>query len=171
MIKPYSIDEHAEFDAANTSNLCVYAWTGEEDGDYVGPCLTALDAIEEFLGQFDPDDENTHIEVTLARGAGMPTTACVSERLSEWAYYDYGERGGDAIDSACKGKEQALDDAVNAAIAAWFEANGGNPLDGFWMPRGCRLETSAGEARAFLAARESATAPPAPAGDEERAGG
>lgn len=45
--------------------------------------------------------------------------------------------------------EKALEDAVHAVVSAFFAARG--TFNGYWSAYGRRAETTAGEARAWLA--------------------
>ncbi len=156
-VVPYALSEHAQLDAKakEKGEPCVYAWDACEDSSlFSGPFATVADALAEFLDEHDVEDDH-HVEVTLAKAAGFPEAACVSERLSEHAYEDFGEHASEALDNAC-GDGKALDAAVNAAVRAWLEANGGNPLAGYWTPYGRWISTTAKEAREWLVALEAA---------------
>lgn len=128
-----------------------YAWDGQEDStQWTGPHASVVEALRSYLAEWDPEDGyGDDIEVTLGRPAQIPALSGISERLGEMAY-DYGEAASERFDLTSE-EEHDLDAAVNDAVRRWFDKRGGNPLAGWFLPYGRTLETTAKEAREWLA--------------------
>jgi hypothetical protein len=132
-----------------------YAWDACEDSpNFVGPCASVAEALEAYVEEFGDDDFDGNIDVTLARPAQIPALFGISERLGEMAY-DYGEAASERFDLTSE-EEHDLDAAVNDAVRRWFDKRGGNPLAGWFLPYGRTLETTAEDAREWLAKQEGA---------------
>lgn len=127
-----------------------YAWDGAEDSTtWSGPHASLAEALAAYLDEYDPEDDD-HVEVTLARPVSVPDYGFDADRmLDRTCDHDWPESAVERMSDAVRQHGRALEDAVEALVSQWCAEH--VSLDGFWKGYGKTLETTAGEARAWLA--------------------
>lgn len=131
-----------------------YAWDGAEDSTtWSGPHASLAEALAEYIGEHDPDDEDK-VEVTLARPVRSPCYGFdADDLLDRTCDEDWPESAVENMSDAVRKHGRSLEDAVEALVSQWCAEH--VPLDGFWQGYGRVLETTCGEAWAWLTSAEA----------------
>lgn len=134
-----------------------YAGRDAENGPWGTAGASVREALENYLDDCDPEEDDSPIYVTIGRPIGPPDLVGVRHLLVDrtcdenW-HEQAAQRLSDALTTT---RSRSLDDAVNAAIRAWFDANLPDLFAGWWIGYGRSIETTVREAREWLGRERS----------------